>query len=116
MLSAARESIAVSSGSDTGNATLPDRGSAAESSSPEPSSSSYAAINILSSAGALTKMLGSVLSEDPANSSRNAILPLFLLLLLAVLLVSLVESSQGQGPLSGLAAQSRDSDRAVVHV
>ncbi len=33
MLSAARESIAVSSGSDSGNATLPDGGSAAESSS-----------------------------------------------------------------------------------
>ncbi len=41
MLSAARESIEVSSGSDSGNATLPDGGSAAESSSPEPSSSPF---------------------------------------------------------------------------
>ncbi len=38
-LSAARESIAVSSGSDSGNATLPDGGCSAEPSSPEPSSS-----------------------------------------------------------------------------
>ncbi len=48
MLSAARESIAVSSGSDSGNATLTDGGSAAELSSPEPSSPSDAAIDILS--------------------------------------------------------------------
>ncbi len=69
--SAARESIAVSSGSDLGNDTLPDRGSAAESSSPEPSSPSDAAIDILSSAGAPNEMLGPALSEDPASSSGN---------------------------------------------
>ncbi len=45
-LSAARESIAVSSGSDSGNATLPDGGSAAKSSSPEPSSSPDTAIDV----------------------------------------------------------------------
>ncbi len=65
MLSAARESIAVSSGSDSGNATLPDGGSAAESSSPEPSSSPDAVIESLSSAGAPNEMLGPALSEDP---------------------------------------------------
>ncbi len=70
-LSAARESIAVSSGSDSGNATLPDRGSAAESPSPEPSSSPDAAIDILSFAGAPNKMLCPALSEDPVSSSRN---------------------------------------------
>ncbi len=71
MLSAARESIAVSSGSDSGNATLPDGGSAAESSSPEPSSSPDAVIEIPSSAGAPNEMLGPALSEDPAYSSGN---------------------------------------------
>ncbi len=71
MLSAARESIAVSSGSDSGNATLPDGGSAAESSSPEPSSSPDAVIESLSSAGAPNEMLGPALSEDPAYSSGN---------------------------------------------
>ncbi len=71
MLSAARESIAVSSGSDSGNATLPDGGSAAESSSPEPSSSPDAVIDIPSSAGAPNEMLGPALSEDPAYSSGN---------------------------------------------
>ncbi len=70
-LSAARESIAVSPGSDSGNATLPDGGSAAESSSPEPSSPYDVAIDILSSAGAPDKMLGLALSEDTASSSRN---------------------------------------------
>ncbi len=71
MLSAARESIAVSSGSDSGNATLPDGGRAAESSSPEPSSSPDAAIDIPPSAGAPNEMLGPALSEDPAHSSGN---------------------------------------------
>ncbi len=71
MLSAARESIAVSSGSDSGNATLPDGGSAAESSSPEPSSSPDAVIDNPSSAGAPNEMLGPALSEDPAYSSGN---------------------------------------------
>ncbi len=47
-LSADRESIAVSSGSDSGNATLPSGGSAAKSSSPEASLPSDA-IDILSS-------------------------------------------------------------------
>ncbi len=69
--SAARESIAVSSGSDSGNATLPDGGSAAESSSPEPSSSPDAVIDNPSSAGAPNEMLGPALSEDPAYSSGN---------------------------------------------
>ncbi len=55
-LSAAQESIAVSSGSDSGNATLPDGGSVAESLYPEPSSSPDAAIVVLSSAGAPNKM------------------------------------------------------------
>ncbi len=54
------------------NATLPDGGSAAESSSPESSSPSDAAIDILSSAGAPNEMLGPALSEDTASSSRNA--------------------------------------------
>ncbi len=63
--------IAVSSGSDSGNATLPDGGSAAESSSPEPSSSPDAVIEIPSSAGAPNEMLGPALSEDPAYSSGN---------------------------------------------
>ncbi len=71
MLSAARESIAVSSGSDSGNATLPDGGSAAKSSSPEPSSSPDAVIDNPSSAGAPNEMLGPALSEDPAYSSGN---------------------------------------------
>ncbi len=70
-LSAARESIAVSSGSESGNATLPDGGSTAESSSPEPSSSPDAAIDVLSSAGAPNEMLGPTLSEDPTSSSGN---------------------------------------------
>ncbi len=70
-LSAARESIAVSSGSDSGKATLPDGGSAAESSSPEPSLSPDAVIDILSSAGAPNEMLGPALSEDLASSSGN---------------------------------------------
>ncbi len=68
-LSAARESIAVSSGSDSGNATLPDGGSAAKSSSPEPSSSPDTAIDVLSSAGAPNEMLGPALFEDPASLS-----------------------------------------------
>ncbi len=51
MLLPAWESIAFNSGSDSGNATLLDRDRAAESLSPEPSSSPYAAIDILSSAG-----------------------------------------------------------------
>ncbi len=71
MLSADRESIAVSSGSDSGNATLPDRGSAADSSSPEPSSSPDAAIDILSSAGAPNEMLGPALSEDPDHPDHE---------------------------------------------
>ncbi len=70
-LSAARESIAVSSGSYSGIATLPDGGSAAESSSPEPSSSPDAVIDILSSAGAPNEMLGPALSEDSTSSSGN---------------------------------------------
>ncbi len=52
-------------GSDSGNATLPDGGSAAESSSPEPSSPSDAAIDILSSAGAPNDMLGPPCPRTP---------------------------------------------------
>ncbi len=51
-LQSALHCIAVSSGSDSGSATLPDGGNAAESSSPEPSSSPDEVIDILSSAGA----------------------------------------------------------------
>ncbi len=65
-------SIAVSSGSDSGNATLPDGGSAAESSSPEPSSSPDAVIDIPSSAGAPNEMLGPALSEMCSRSERPA--------------------------------------------
>ncbi len=71
MLSEAQESIAVSSGSDSGNATLPDGGSAAESSPSEPSSSSDAGIDILSSAGASDKMLSPAQSKEPANSGNT---------------------------------------------
>lgn len=70
-LSAARKSIAVSSGSDLGNATFPEGGNAAESSSPEPSSSLNAVIDILSSAGAPNETLGSSL-EGTAASPRNS--------------------------------------------
>ncbi len=72
MLLAARQSIAFSSASDSGNATLLDGASAAESPSPEPSSCSDAAMDILSSAGNPNEMLGHALSEDPANSPGNA--------------------------------------------
>ncbi|XP_042590786.1 2-oxoglutarate and iron-dependent oxygenase domain-containing protein 3-like [Cyprinus carpio] len=61
-LLAARASIAVSSGSDSGNAALPEGGNAAESSSPEPSSSPDAVIDIRSSAGGPDEVLGPTLS------------------------------------------------------
>ncbi len=71
MLSEAQESILVSSGSDSGNATLPDGGSAAESSPSEPISSSDAGIDILSSAGASDEMLSPAQSKEPANSGNT---------------------------------------------
>ncbi len=71
--SAARESIAVISGSGSDNATTPEGGNAAESSSPERESSpSDAAIDIWSSGGA-PKETGGVprSAEVPARSNGN---------------------------------------------
>ncbi len=71
--SAAREIIAIISGSGSANATTPEGGNAAGLSSPERESSpSDAVINILSSGGAPKKM-GSVLrsAEVPASSNSN---------------------------------------------
>lgn len=59
MLAAARECMAVNSGSDSTCATLPEVGSTSESSSPEDSSPpSNATIDIWSSTGAPNEMLG----------------------------------------------------------
>ncbi len=59
------------SGSDSANLTLPDGDRTAESSSPEPSLPSVAAIDILSSAGVPNEILGPALSEDSTGLSRN---------------------------------------------
>ncbi len=73
----ARESIAVKSGSGSDDATLRKGGNAAESSSPDSSSASDAAINIWSSGRAPNEMAGPPLKEpvrSPGSSTACGLL------------------------------------------